>query len=733
MKKFILFFSLLFLFSGTINAQQLSFRFANPRMIRISNFNNLQFDVQVKCNQADKFLWAGTVKLNFNPTTFNNTPTTWAVTPVGTFDGLNSSGRAFKYSITKTITGSVLNVAILGDVGVKGNGPNAADFTAIPADWTTIITVSARLLDTSGDALAGIDFLESGMNGFEQYISAPDVIDTKFTTPNLFDARDFLTAYTGRFFSASKLWSQVGGPTNNTQFIDWATPVSTTVWDGNAEIPGGSLSNAKDLRIENPATLNIPVTGQLTVTGNTDIKTPAGLTIQSDAAGTGSLITTTASGAGSAIVNRWMTTGAWHIISSPISEQTVSSFLTANGNVPLKGGNRGMMDYDAAGNKWNNFFVNATNYGNMGAGKGFSMRVGDIDAAVTFAGVLQAGTLQASAMEGLWDCIGNPYTSAIGITSGSTTTNNFVSHNADNFDPVYGAIYIWDKTDSSNGSAGSYTAINNTTPPYNYLQQGQAFLVKRKTGAPAFSFTNGMQTHNTTLALKSTQKPWPGIKLAATFNSQVSSTMIAFNNSMTRGLDITYDAGLLKGNSDLLVYSRLVEDIGVPFAIQALPEKDLSSMIIPVGLDFKTGGEVVFSAELLNMPADCKVILEDKLTKTFTNISKDIYKVAIPSNSTIGDRFLLHTTNVAGGLDNETVGGKLNAFAIKNIEIRVVGAVSNNAVATLYDVRGRVVLIENLKEGSLNVIPTPNIKMGIYMLNVKDNDRLQTFKFLIRE
>jgi len=732
MKKLILFLFLLFLFSGNLLAQQLSFRFANPRIIRISTVDHLQFDVQVKCDQAGKFLWAGQVKLNFNNSTFNNTATNWAVTPIGAFSGLNSSGIAVKYSILKTITGSVYNIGLLGDPNVKGNGPSTADFAEIPTDWTTMITVSARLLDPSGDALAGIDFLESGMDGFQQYISGPDVIENKFTDPNLFDSHDFMTAYTGRFFSTSKGWSQVGGETNNDQYSNWVTPVSTTVWEGNATIPDGSLSNAKDLRIENPATLTIPVTGQLTVTGKTDIATTSGLTIESGPNGTGSLITGSAIGAGSAVVQRWMTAGAWHIVSSPVTGQTVSSFLAANGNVPLKGGVRGMMDYDPAGNRWNAFFVDATS-GNLGAGKGFSMRVDATDAAVTFTGSLQAGTLLASASEGLWDCIGNPFTSAIGITSGSTTTDNFVTLNAGNFESLNGAIYVWNKPDASNGNSGNYTAINNTTPPYSYLQQGQAFMVKRKAGAPTFSFTPGMQIHNPAFELKSSKNPWPTVRLAATFNSQVSTTVIAFNNAMTKGIDITYDAGLLKGGSDLVIYSGMVEDNEIALAIQALPDNDLNSMSIPVGIDFKTGGDVVFSAELLNVPAEYKIMLEDKLTKSFTNLSKEVYKVAISSNSLISDRFQLHTSNIVSETGNESIAGKLIAYTIKNIEIHVVGKVSNNAVATLYDVMGRVMTIEKLKEGSLNVIPTPNLKIGIYMLSVKDNDKLQTFKLMIRD
>lgn len=97
-------------------------------------------------------------------------------------------------------------------------------------------------------------------------------------------------------------------------------------------------------------------------------------------------------------------------------------------------------------------------------------------------------------------------------------------------------------------------------------------------------------------------------------------------------------------------------------------------MIIPVGIDSKSGGDVVFSAQSNNLPSSCKVILEDKL----------------------------------------------NVYATGNTEIRVVGEVSNKAVATLYDVHGKVVTIQKLGEGTLNVIPLANIKSGVYILSVKD-------------
>ena len=505
----------------------------------------------------------------------------------------------------------------------------------------------------------------------------------------------------------------------------------------------GKPAVCNNLTIESGAVLTIATGQKLTVAGNLTNNNTAGtvgIIIQSDSKGTGSLITNTALGTGSVEAQRYMTTGAWHMVSSPLSGQTINNFLTSNANIPTSKTatiSRGMMDYNPATNNWNSFFTNTTP-GSLGTGNGFSMRVGTANAAITFTGTLQAGTQSASGLSpGNWNCIGNPFTSSIGINnlSGSGSTNNFLTVNAANLDDSYGAIYVWAQPDISNGVAGKYTTISNTpTDDAAFdVQQSQAFFVKMNTSTTSVRFTPAMQFHNTVLALKSSNIAWPTIKLIASFNSQKSSTIIAFNSAMTKGLDPTYDAGLLKGGSDLLVYSRLVEDNGIPFTIQALPDNDFSSLIIPIGLDFMTGGEVVFSSELMNLPSDCKVILEDMLTKTFTDLSTTVYKTTIAANSVITDRFRLKTTSTTTGLDKETTAYKLTAYANRNIDIRIIGPVSKNTVATLYDIYGSVILVKKLKDGNMNIIPLPNIKIGIYMLSVNDNGRLNGFKILIRE
>ena len=700
-------------FTEIILSQLLTFRFANPQISKSSVGDYFEFDVQIKASEAGTYFWEGDINLNFNNATFSSDAANWIAT-------LSNSWGNSKYGTAISIDGSTVNI----NVTAINKSASSTDFVEISTTYQTIVSVRGRIISNAGTA--GIDFIETTMNGAQFYKLPASPWYAGYKNPNMYDASDFMDTYVGRVYSTIPGWTQIGG-------LNWTTAVNTSVWDGNTTIPDGSLNNASALRIHSPATLTIPANGSMTVTGDTEIKTANGVTMQSDASGTGSLITETASGIGSALVQRYMTTSAWHIVSSPVSGQSISNFLTLNANVATSQDDavRGMMDYNPALNDWNAYFTNAAS-GNLETGKGFSMRT-NAAGSVTFTGLLQAGNQSASGLTPeMWNCIGNPYTSALGINTKSSSTANFLDTNIDNFDPLYGAIYLWDQPDASNGVGGKYTVISNVSDPFD-VQQGQAYLVKLNSAATSIHFNSAMQIHNPGLALKSTKGLWSTIKLSAAVNNENSSAIIAFNSGMTKGLDPTYDAGLLKGNSDLLIYSRLVEDNGIPFAIQALPTDQYSRMIIPLGLDFKTGGQVVFSAELINLPSDCLVILEDKLSKTFTDLSKKVFTIAIAANSSISDRFYLHTSYQTTNLELETLFGKLSAYAIRNVEMIVKGDVSEQAVASLYDVQGRLVLTHKLKAGTSNTIGLPMIKTGIYMLYVKQNGKVQGFKVPVKE
>jgi len=711
---------------------QLSFRLVNPRIANISAGNDyFEFDVQVKANVAGTYLWEGNVNLDFNNSTLSKNLIDWSADPGPTFIG--------KYSTAVSLSSSTVNVACSGNPAKIQMPATSTDFTEITDSYQTLVTIRGKISNNNG--AAGIHFDETLMNGKQFYKLSDSPWYAGYASPNEYESADFVDTYVGRVYSDDSSLSLKSATTvpqpgwTQVTSLDWTANVNTSVWNGNAQVPGGSLVLTSNLRIHNPATLTVPEDGEMTVSGETDIKTTDGLLFQSTATGTGSFITGTVSGAGSAVVQRYMTTDAWHIVSSPVSGQSIADFLATNSNVATDDASlRGMMDYNPELNQWNDYFTNST-VGDLGGGKGFCLRT-NANSAVSFNGHLKAGNQIVSGLSpDLWNCVGNPYTSAIGINNLSSSGSRFLEENAENLDPSYGAIYVWDNGDINNGVWGKYTIISNTpTPDTGFdVQQGQAFMVKMRAGSSTINFNSGMQIHEPALPLKSIKSLWPTIKLEATVAGQKVSTLIAFNGGMTKGLDPTYDAGLLKGSSDLVVYSRLVEDNGLPFAIQALPSNEYESLIIPIGIDSKTGGEVVFSSELMNLPSDCQVILEDKASHTFTDLSKNVYSTILAANSSISDRFQLHTSYLTTGLNMAFFTGQLSAYAIRNIEIKVKGDVTNQAVATLYDVQGRMILIKNLEAGSLNTIRTPNIRTGIYVLIVKDNNKLQGFKIPVRE
>jgi hypothetical protein len=689
---------------------QLNYRLTNPGIKNVSGSDYFEFEVQVKANESGTYFWDGNISLDFNSTTLSSNPADWAVTISSPFNAINSLTNP-KYSTIVSVAGSKINVQFSGDVNAINNPASGIDFVEITTGYQTMVTISAKILESTGKA--GIDFNEASMNGQQYNKLSVNPWYGVYTSPNLYDAADFMDTYVGRIYTGL-LWTQAGG-------LDWSANVNTSVWDGNATLPVG-LANAGNLRIYSPATLTIPPTSQITVTGTTEINTPEGLVIESDGSGTGSLITGTASG--TARVQRWMTTGAWHQVAPPVAGQSVPAFLTGNANVATNGSNRAMMNYITSNNTWSAFYTNGS-AGTFAACQGYMMRTG-ADAAVDFKGNLSSGsqtlTLNGAGDTG-WNLIGNPYTSAIDINSGS---NDFLTTNTAGLDPGSVGVYVW------NQGKNKYDVINFATD-VDVASLGQAFFVKSVVDGATVTFNPVMQLHSAA-PLKSTKGSSPEIKLIAASNGVNASTDIKFISGTSKGLDPGYDAGLFSLGATFSLYTKLVEDNKGNFMLQCLPAGDFNNLVIPIGINSKAGGKVVFTAELKNLPPDCLVILEDRLNNTFTDLSNKEYSTTVEANNPSTGRFYIHTSYTTTGIDdagNTTYG--LKVYALHSEGIRIEGTVSSQSVATLYDLQGRAVFVNNLEGGNLNIIRTSGIKTGIYMLQINDRKRMQGFKIQVIE
>ena len=519
----------------------------------------------------------------------------------------------------------------------------------------------------------------------------------------------------------------------NTTDTDWST---ATNWSG-GNVPDesdhvgiysdlsapviNSTGSCDNLYVASGTSMTVGTSGALTVGGM--VTNNGTLTIASGSTGTGSLISgDMTSGTGSAVVESYMTKDAWHIISSPAPDQTIGSFLSSNSTImdnPSDATQKAFKDYDESTNTWNSLTAYSTSSTDlMGAGKGYSVWP-DVTGVVSFTGIPLSGSQSKSLVrtgDNGWNCIGNPYTSSIAINSTASASNNFIDLNSSNIDDNYAAIYVWEQ------SSYQYTIINHSSGAF-YAPVGQGFFVKAAaTGTIGFAST--MQSHQTGVSLRSATVV-PQISIRALLNGKRSTTTVKFLENTTSGLDVGYDAGVMKTGFD--VYTRLVKDNGVDFGIQCLPVEADVSYVIPVGLETTAGGTVELQLNALNMPADYIVTFEDALNGTSTEVGDNgkVLTVDMSAGNNL-DRFSLKVGTTVTGLKNVS---ENPTIVTKFDEICIYGAKAGKA--TLYDLQGRCVRRMNLTGATVTRIPTSGLAEGVYLLKLDQQGSTGTRKIVL--
>lgn len=475
--------------------------------------------------------------------------------------------------------------------------------------------------------------------------------------------------------------------------------------------------------------LIINASKQVTITGTLEVKSD--LTLKSDVTGTASLINK-----GTLIVGRtvfaenYMTGNAWHIV-APIAENANASTFIQNSNnaIPFKEISGtiyfGMMDYNEAGNIWNNYF-NAVTTEILNIGKGYSLRRSS-DGLITWEGSIITGskTINLTKSGEGWNCIGNPYTSAINMNTSADAVNNFLTVNSGSLDPSYACAYLWDDASLKYKILGN---VNYGTRDLgqNFVQAGQGFFVKAKDGSSSVQFTADMQTHQTGISLfKSAKLKWPSVELNAISGTANSSTYIMFNNSMSKGLDVTYDAGLLRGKSGLNFYSKLIEDNGVDFAIQCLPE-DYTGLLIPIGIELDKGGEVTFSAEMNDLPANLNWVLEDRKNGEIIDLNNGASYTSYVNQIDTG-RFFLKTILAILNV-NKLEDTNITVFSDNKL-IYIKGLLKQGK-ADLFDINGRCLGSYSISRNE-EIIDAKSFASGIYMLKVKTENQIRSYKIFL--
>ncbi|MFZ5431533.1 MAG: T9SS type A sorting domain-containing protein [Bacteroidota bacterium] len=199
---------------------------------------------------------------------------------------------------------------------------------------------------------------------------------------------------------------------------------------------------------------------------------------------------------------------------------------------------------------------------------------------------------------------------------------------------------------------------------------------------------------------------------------------------MTPGLDPGYDAGLFSTGGEIELFTRLVNDNGVRFMIQAVPDYDFEQNAVPVGVNFAKGGEVTFSGFVVPLDGNYKIYLEDRLTGVLTDLSQDEYTVTLAANTKGTGRFFIVAAQTTGIETPGEISDNLMVWA-SDRKIHIRGELSGKATARLLDLNGRLIMETSLPDTRNNLVQAPVRTGGIYLLQVLDGNRQTTRKVVI--
>lgn len=153
---------------------------------------------------------------------------------------------------------------------------------------------------------------------------------------------------------------------------------------------------------------------------------------------------------------------------------------------------------------------------------------------------------------------------------------------------------------------------------------------------------------------------------------------------------------------------------------------------IVLGLQSTKSGEVSFSVETQNLPLSTRIMLEDRLNNTLTELKAgEVYTTQIDKSEAAKGRFFLRTLSSVTALDEM---GAKSAFRIyqDDSKIYISGTVQGKANATLFDVMGRTVRNVTLENSSLNSMEASGLKNGIYMMKIKHDKGTFSQKVLVK-
>lgn len=529
---------------------------------------------------------------------------------------------------------------------------------------------------------------------------------------------------TNEFAVTSGNWSEPSNWSLNRE------PIATDnvlIPSGNTAYLDGNQKSINDVTVEGNLTINsdrsLTVAGNLVNTGNFTIASGASLIVNGIA--TGNLV-----------YNRNIDGNKWYLIGSPLAGQTIVDFANNHPSIAKGSGsgtdrNIALAPFDnskANSLRWSYYKVGQVDEINgddtadlLAPGKGFTTRLTS-NGTLAFTGTINTENVAKTVTQGTnsFNLVANPYTSYLS-SADFLTQNSGVGKSLKTQ-----TLWVWNQ--NLNGGLGDYDT--RVTVQNFEIAPGQAFFVEVE-NTNDINFSAAAQSHqNTDTFLKSER---PEIKLNITDGTNIKFTEIYYIDGTTTGFDNGYDGEIFNGvSSNFQVFSGLVSKTDEKkLSIQSLPNSNHEAMIIPIGINAKSGTEIEFSTEIKNLPAGLNVYLEDTSKNTFTKLSdsNSKHKIVLEEDLNGTGNFYLHTRAKVLATETEVL-DNISIYSSKG-KVTINGIVNSDINLSIFTILGSKVYKTNFTSNGRSEITLPKLSKGVYLLQIKSSTNNITKKIIL--